>query len=85
MDAAGIQVVALRRSSSPAEQDRLRADFEAEMLPASTPLAFDPGRPFPHISNLSLNLGVWVRNPAGETALRPRQITHFVAPAGAGG
>lgn len=27
-----------------------------------TPLAFDPGRPFPHISNLSLNLAVVVRH-----------------------
>ena len=31
-----------------------------------TPLAFDPGRPFPHISNLSLNLAVAVRDAKGE-------------------
>src|SRR5437667_131417 len=31
-----------------------------------TPLAFDPGRPFPHISNLSLNLAVLIRDAAGE-------------------
>lgn len=30
-----------------------------------TPLAFDPGRPFPHISNLSLNLAVAVRDAKG--------------------
>ena len=65
LDAAGIHVVHYAQLS-PAEQDRLRSYFEAEMLPVLTPLAFDPGRPFPHISNLSLNLGVWVRNPAGE-------------------
>ena len=28
-----------------------------------TPLAFDPSRPFPHISNLSLNLAVLIRDP----------------------
>lgn len=49
-----------------AEQDRLREQFFAEMLPVLTPLAFDPGRPFPHISNLSLNLGVMVRRPNGD-------------------
>ena len=31
-----------------------------------TPLAFDPGRPFPHISNLSLNLAVLLRAGEGE-------------------
>ena len=31
-----------------------------------TPLAFDPGRPFPHISNLSLNLAVVVRDHKNE-------------------
>ena len=30
-----------------------------------TPLAFDPGRPFPHISNLSLNLAVVIRDANG--------------------
>ena len=35
-----------------------RAYFDELVFPVLTPLAFDPGRPFPHISNLSLNLGV---------------------------
>ena len=30
-----------------------------------TPLAVDPGHPFPYISNLSLNLAVIVRDPVG--------------------
>lgn len=49
-----------------AEQDRLRETFMADMLPVLTPLAFDPGRPFPHISNLSLSLGLMVRRPNGD-------------------
>lgn len=37
--------------------------FKDEIFPILTPLAFDPGRPFPHISSLSLNLAVLVREP----------------------
>ncbi|RME51155.1 MAG: polyphosphate kinase 1, partial [Caldilineae bacterium] len=37
--------------------------FMNEVFPVLTPLAFDPGRPFPHISNLSLNLAVRVYSP----------------------
>ncbi|HQE99446.1 MAG TPA: RNA degradosome polyphosphate kinase, partial [Anaerolineae bacterium] len=41
----------------------LRRYFERFILPILTPLAVDPGHPFPHISNLSLNLAVVVRDP----------------------
>jgi polyphosphate kinase len=40
--------------------------FEQVVFPVLTPLAFDPGRPFPHISNLSLNLAVLIRDPTGK-------------------
>ncbi|MCP4168500.1 MAG: polyphosphate kinase 1 [Chloroflexi bacterium] len=43
----------------------LRKYFKQELFPALTPLAFDPGHPFPHISNLSLNLAVVIRDPEG--------------------
>ena len=39
--------------------------FQDTIFPTLTPLAFDPGRPFPHISNLSLNLAVVLRDPKG--------------------
>ncbi|MEM9554170.1 MAG: polyphosphate kinase 1 [Acidobacteriota bacterium] len=40
----------------------LRRLFEREIFPALTPLAFDPSHPFPHISNLSINLAAVVRH-----------------------
>jgi polyphosphate kinase len=46
--------------------ESLRDYFEREILPVLTPLGFDSGRPFPHISNLSLNLALTVRKPGGE-------------------
>lgn len=41
----------------------LREYFRSEIFPTLTPLAFDPAHPFPHISNLSVNLAVVVRDP----------------------
>jgi polyphosphate kinase len=41
----------------------LREYFAKEIFPTLTPLAFDPAHPFPHISNLSLNLAVVARDP----------------------
>lgn len=41
----------------------LQEYFEEQLFPVLTPLAVDPGHPFPYISNLSLNLAVVVRDP----------------------
>src|SRR4030088_2362834 len=45
------------------ELQQLHTVFREQIFPVLTPLAVDPGHPFPYISHLSLNLAVMVRDP----------------------
>ena len=59
--AHGIRIVGWQER--PERHLELRQRFIDEIFPVLTPLAVDPGHPFPYISNLSLSLAVTVRDP----------------------
>jgi polyphosphate kinase len=75
------------------EQQRgvLTRYFRAEVLPALTPLAIDVSRPFPRLSNLSLNLALLLEPLPGEESPRlavvqvPAGLRRLVRPLGAEG
>ncbi|MEA2363517.1 MAG: polyphosphate kinase [Thermoleophilaceae bacterium] len=52
----------------PDELEAVDRRFSEQIFPVLTPLAVGPGRPFPYISNLSLSLAVWLRDPVSGTA-----------------
>jgi polyphosphate kinase len=60
----GIRIVGVSEVSA-ADRDRLNERFRKQIFPVLTPLAVGLGRPFPYISNLSLSLGVVVKDPVG--------------------
>ena len=56
------------------DREHLVDVFQRQIFPVLTPLAVDPGHPFPYISNLSLNLVVEVQDPVvGGAPHRPGQ------------
>lgn len=64
LEEAGIHILDYRRLN---QAQRAKADeyFAKVVYPILTPLALDPGHPFPHISNLSLNLAIVIRDAKG--------------------
>jgi polyphosphate kinase len=62
LEQEGIRIVSLETAS---EEERREIDtrFHEQVFPALTPLVVGLGRPFPYISNLSLSLGVLLRDP----------------------
>jgi polyphosphate kinase len=61
---AGIRIVTWD-SLDDRERGALQAYYNETVFPVLTPLAVDPGRPFPHISNLSMNLAVVLTETGG--------------------
>ncbi|MBC8171384.1 MAG: polyphosphate kinase 1 [Anaerolineae bacterium] len=65
METHGIYVQSIKDLSL-IYQESIRAYFYEEIFPVLTPLAADHARPFPFISNLSLNVGVYLERETGE-------------------
>ncbi len=82
LDAVGVRLVGIE-DVTPEERSALDLYFETEVFPVLTPLAVDPGHPFPYISNLSLSLAVQVHDETkgGEHFARvkvPRSLPRWV-------
>ena len=80
--AHGIQIVSMSDLDE-TELQRINAFFESQVFPVLTPLAVDPGHPFPYISNLSLSIAVQVHDPGtGVTRLArikvPKSLPRWV-------
>lgn len=57
----GVEI--LDYTAIPEHHDALRQRFHDEIFPVLTPLAVDPGHPFPYISTLSLSIAVGLFDP----------------------
>jgi polyphosphate kinase len=83
MTQQGIHLLSYRDLSQ-AQKQALRQYFEEQIFPVLTPLAVDPGHPFPYISNLSLNIAAVVHDPQA-SQIRfarvkvPKVLPRFVA------
>ncbi len=60
LERAGLALVS-PRDFTPEQAEAARARFRAEILPVLTPLAVDPGHPFPQLRNKSLNVALILR------------------------
>ena len=79
----GVRIIGMEELTSD-ERRAIDDQFESQIFPVLTPLAVDPGHPFPNVSNLSLSLAVEVRDPdVGTTHFArvkvPKPLSRWVA------
>jgi len=72
----GIHIVAYDELKKK-QKKLVRRYFKKEIFPVLTPLAFDPGHPFPHISNLSMNIAALVQPRNGEMGFARVKLPGF--------
>jgi len=61
---SGIHILDYEKLSK-TQKEKADSYFHETVYPVLTPLALDLAHPFPHISNLSLNLAIVIRDPKG--------------------
>ncbi len=64
LDKEGVHIIDYQKLNK-TQKERADTYFKEVVYPVLTPLALDPGHPFPHISNLSLNLAIVIRDKKG--------------------
>ncbi len=64
LDKEGVHIIEYQKLNK-TQKERADTYFKEVVYPVLTPLALDPGHPFPHISNLSLNLAIVIRDKKG--------------------
>jgi polyphosphate kinase len=84
----GVRVAEVAECSG-GELETIDKLFSEQIFPVLTPLAVGPGRPFPYISNLSLSIGVSLRDPVSglDTFARikvPKEVLPRFVPIGEG-
>jgi polyphosphate kinase len=67
----GIRIISLSAANAE-EREEVEHLFTSQVFPALTPLVIGRGRPFPYISNMSLNWGVLLRNPEKDEEVAAR-------------
>lgn len=65
LEKAGIHILPYKELTD-RQKEFVNGYYKEVVFPTLTPLAFDPGHPFPHISNLSLNLAISIEDELGE-------------------
>jgi polyphosphate kinase len=64
---------------TPEQREAVRQHFRDFIFPVLTPMAFGPSHPFPHISNLSLNLAVRILDRSGREQLARLKVPNSIS------
>src|SRR3569623_1899896 len=79
-ETAGVRLVR-PGSLTPEQRARIVATFSHEVWPVLTPLAVDPGHPFPILRNRSLNLAISLQREKGKVGQKQRMVAVVQVPA----